>query len=109
MIDDEGADGGQLGEGVRPGRDGEAVGGQAGGEVFEHVVARVVAERHQKRAEKHGALGMRAKTRAQEVGRGDKDVGAAAGAQHRLKLGKRGSAFRTAMTGKRDDASWRRR
>ena len=80
MFDDKGADGRQLGEGVRPGRDGAAVGGKAGGKVFEHVVARVVAERHQERAEQNGALGALTETGGQEVGRGDKDVGAPASA-----------------------------
>ena len=80
VFDDKGADGRQLGEGMRPGRDGEAVGGQAGGKAAEHVMARVAAERHQKRAEKHGALGALTEARAQEVGCGNKDVGAPASA-----------------------------
>ena len=78
MVDDEGADGGQLGKGVRPGRDVEAAGGQTGGEVIEHVVARVMAERHQERSEKNGAFGALAEARSQEVGGGGEDVGAAA-------------------------------
>ncbi len=98
MRDDERADGGQFCERVRPG-----LGGEGSGEVVEHVVARVVAERHEERGEEDRALAALPEKGAQAVRRADKDVGAAAGSQCALELGKRGLAFRTAMTGKDDE------
>ena len=103
MVDDEGANGGQLREGVRPGLRGEAL-----GELFEHVVARVVAERHQKRGKKNRASGALVEAGAQEVGRTNKDVSAAAGLQRGLELGKRGGTLWSARAGKRADAIGRR-
>lgn len=98
MRDDERADGGQFRERVRPG-----LGGEVPGETLEHVVTRVVTERHEERGKEDRALAALPEKGAQAVGRADKDVGAAAGSQRALELGKRGLAFRTAMTGKDDE------
>lgn len=103
MRDDERADGGQFCERVRPG-----LGGEGSGEVVEHVVARVVAERHEERGEDDRTAGARAQAGTQAVGRADKDVGAAAGSQRALELGKRGLAFRTAMAGEGNAAAGER-
>ena len=103
MVDDEGADRGQLGEGVRPG-----LGGEVPGEALEHVVTRVVTERHEERGKENRALAALPEKGAQTVGRAHKDVTAATLDQRALELGKRGLAFRTAMAGKGNEAAGER-
>lgn len=100
MRDDERADGGQFCERVRPG-----LGGEGSGEVVEHVMARVVAERHEERGEEDRTARALVEAGAQALGRAREDVAAAAGSQRALELGKRGLAFRAAMAGKGDEAA----
>ena len=73
MRDDERADGGQFRERVRPG-----LGGEGTGEVVQHVVASMVADRHEERGEEDCAAGALPETGAQALGRAHKDVVSAA-------------------------------
>ena len=100
MVDDEGANRGQLGEGVRPGlrREGS-------GEVFEHVVAGVMAERHQERDDERLAVRVVGQTSGESVRRVHEDVAAATVAQRALDPGERRLALRAAMARERDDAT----
>lgn len=88
MRDDERADGGQFRERVRPG-----LGGEVPGETLEHVVTRVVTERHEERGKEDRALAALPEKGAQTVGRSHKDVTAATLDQRALELGKRDLAF----------------
>ena len=100
MVDDEGANRGQLDEGVRPGlrREGS-------GEVFEHVVAGVMAERHQERDDERLAVRVVGQTSGESVRRVHEDVAAATVAQRALKPGERRLALRAAMARERDGAT----
>lgn len=103
MRDDERADGGQFRERVRPG-----LGGEVPGETLEHVVTRVVTERHEERGKEDRALAALPEKGAQTVGRSHKDVTAATLDQRALELGKRDLAFRTAMAGEGNAAAGER-
>lgn len=79
MVDHEGTDGRQLGEGVRPGP-----GGEGSSEVVKHVVAGMVAERHEERAEKHVALAAPRQPRAKALRSANEHVVPAALGQRAL-------------------------
>lgn len=99
MVDDEGTDGGELGEGVRP-----SLGREALGELFQHVMASVVAERHEERSEEGLALGAATQARGEAARRVYEGVVATAGTQRALELRERRLALRTAMARERDGA-----
>ena len=85
--DDEAADFGQLCQGARPERDASAAPRELVAEVAQHVTAGMVAERHEKRAEKD--LMPRTLQARAEARRGvNEDVGTTAGLQRDLESGK---------------------
>ena len=99
MADYETPDGGQLGEGVGP-----DVRREAPRKLAQHLVACVMAERHQKRAEKD--LGVRPlQTRDQALRSAHEHVAAPALPKGALDAGERGLALRPAMPGKGHDAT----
>ena len=79
MVNDERANGRQLGKGVRPGRDVDAAAGELVAQGAQHVMAGMVAKSHQKRAEKNLALRARDETLGQGRRRPDEHVGAPRG------------------------------
>ena len=100
MVDDEGADGRQLGKCVGP-----RTGREARGKLVEHVVTGVMAERHQKRAEKNLSLPEFAQALDKARGGVNEHVVAAALAQRALKTYERGLALRAAVARERNNAT----
>ena len=100
MVDDEGADGGELGEGVRPG-----LGGETLGELLQHVMTSMVTERHEEWGEEGLAPKAVAQARGEAARRVHEDVVATTSMQRALELCERRFALRSAMARKRDDAA----
>ena len=105
MVNDERANGRQLGKGVRPRRDASAVPRELVAQVAQHVVTGMMTERHEKRAEKDGVLGMRPQTSGKTVRHVDEQVVAPEAAQGELEPGERLPALRAAVPGKGRDAA----
>ena len=96
---------GQLGEGVRPGRNANAAPRELVAQVAQHVVTGMMTERHEKRAEKDGVLGMLPQTSGETVRRVDEQVVTPATAQGELEPSERLPALRAAVPGKARDAT----
>lgn len=99
MIDDEGAHGRKLCEGVRP-----RLRGETRGEVSQYVTAGVMAERHEERGEQHVVPRAPAQAGGQPVGRAHERVLAAASPQRGLEQSERRLALDPAMPRERDEA-----
>ncbi len=100
MGDHEAADGGQLGKGVRP-----DVREEATSKLAQHVVARVMAERHQERAKQNLVARTLRQAGRQTLRRVHEHVAAPASPKGALQAGERGLALRPPMPGKGHDAT----
>lgn len=98
----ERANGRQLGQGMRPGRHGKALRGKLFPQINEHVVARMVAQGHQKGAKQNLALGPAREAAGQVARRVHEHVGTTALRKGFLKPGERLLARGATVAGKRD-------